>query len=554
MEPPKPVVTPQVPPQAAPQTWYPKEHGDKAEEAGYEQKRKPPTPEETAQYEKEYVYGSHLQPGLERSPTYLTPREREVQEGKGQQLYEKSIEERSGIAVRAEQRKIGEQQYQERLNQIPARGVQGPVPFGALAEQSWQIAVKSDVQLRGMVQRAQSRLVMQPQVERPLSRWSELKDFGQDIANVKANAGASSLTQVIEQYAETRYSKDVVTRTMQKTGFLPSQASSLMKVAGAVSTVESYINPNVPSLFELGSKSPEFIIGRLTGEAMLMAFSGELFSWMTKGTPSPIKWKGSRPESWLIEHSDWYAKRAAKSISYGLMDVPDVNVVKPVSLAGLEAEATATTLAVAPHTGMLDPLLLIPQELPITERLFALPSLPYLPEFSAIKGSSFLPRLIGASTMLGLGFASLSKTSQQPKQVERLKAFQESFSIPSLKSLSLMETRTKQRQVPALLLGLSLAQETKQVSAIVSVSSLALETKQVQRQIQRLTSEFKTPSLQRGVTTFKFPGEEPFIRKHKKRGRKGVIGLFSIGEFFYPEPPTYEQVFGKPSKRRHKKR
>lgn len=32
---------------------YPKEHPDKAEDAWYQQKRKPPTPEEQAQYEKE---------------------------------------------------------------------------------------------------------------------------------------------------------------------------------------------------------------------------------------------------------------------------------------------------------------------------------------------------------------------------------------------------------------------------------------------------------------------------------------------------------------------
>ena len=100
MGPPKTVVTPQGPPQTAPQTWYPKEHGDKAEEAGYQQKREPLTPEERASYEREYVYGSHLQPGLERSPTYLTPRERQIEEGKGQQLYERSLEERSGVLDR----------------------------------------------------------------------------------------------------------------------------------------------------------------------------------------------------------------------------------------------------------------------------------------------------------------------------------------------------------------------------------------------------------------------------------------------------------------------
>jgi len=146
--------------------WYSKEK-DKAEDAWYEQKRKLPTSEEKASYEKEYVYGSHLQPGLERSPTYLTPREREVEEGKGQQLYEQSLEERSGILVRGEERRITEQQYQERLAGIQARGVQGPVSFNEMSQRLIGIhesLVIQEYHQKGyeLVGRTETELLFQP--------------------------------------------------------------------------------------------------------------------------------------------------------------------------------------------------------------------------------------------------------------------------------------------------------------------------------------------------------------------------------------------------------
>lgn len=73
-------------------------------------------PEAHREYAKKYVYGSHLQPGLERSPGYLTPREREIFEGgpeKVEQLYAESLEEMSGILVRKEVKTIIEEQAQE---------------------------------------------------------------------------------------------------------------------------------------------------------------------------------------------------------------------------------------------------------------------------------------------------------------------------------------------------------------------------------------------------------------------------------------------------------
>jgi len=196
-----------------------------------------------------------------------------------------------------------------------------------------------------------------------ISRWSELKDFGQDIANVKANAGTSSLTAIIEQYATGLYSKDIVTKTMQKTGFLPSQASNLMKVAGAVSTVESYVNPNVPSLFELGSKSPEFIIGRLTGEAMMLAGTSELFTWMTRGTVNPLR---GPVEKWLMKSYESQAKGAVESGKAASWSLKQKLVMKITGITPnlARGEVSIPVMEAVSKTGVISG---VPSGLPFTD-------------------------------------------------------------------------------------------------------------------------------------------------------------------------------------------
>jgi hypothetical protein len=194
-------------------------------------------------------------------------------------------------------------------------------------------------------------------------RREETRDFAQDVANVKANVGTSSLTAMIEQYGETLYSGDIVTRTMQKTGYLPSRASDVMFVAGAVSGPEGIINPNVPSLFELGSKSPEFIAGRLVGEGMVLAGTSEVFSWVTKGTENPLR----RPvEKWLMKSYEEQAKGAVesgKAASWSLKQklVMKITGVTPNLARG---EVSIPVVETVSKTGVISA---VPKGLPFTD-------------------------------------------------------------------------------------------------------------------------------------------------------------------------------------------
>jgi len=460
-------------------------------------------------------------------------------------------------------------------------GIQGSVSFGALSEQAWNIAVKSDVQLRELVG-LQSRQAKPTLIERPLGRWSELQDFGQDIANVKANAGTSSLSRTILGL------QTQIPESVKKYGVvgLGSPTAGLVMGAYEVASFERLINPYAPGLVEGLTSGKQAMIGTFVGEAALMLVGGKAVSWTVEGTYNPIKWKGSRPESWLIKHSDWYAKRAVKDMAPEIVSSPSMMIQKPISMADLKAgeklgeyssyfwgetpipKATEVWLAKAPSassglkTWVAEAWIrritggtaftLIQEEISETVK----PDLPFIPEAQLFKGSSFLPSITGASVLLGLGL--------MPKTIgTSLAAREVAFtSLPRLTQIS----KPKIEALPMLKLGSIVGNVPSSVTkafSVVSVSTKLVSAQaavqevkqvqsqtQVQRQIQRLTGQFKTPSLTK-VTGFEFPSEEPTKKKRRKRG-KGFMLEMGIGEFYYPEPPTLEQIFGKPKRRKKK--
>jgi len=185
---------------------------------------------------------------------------------------------------------------------------------------------------------------------------------------------------------------------------------------------------------------------------------------------------------------------------------------------------------------------------------------PYIPDLNL--GMESASRFLGSAFMLGLGTALISKTSQQPKTTEflgassfmlgtallsktsqqpkesvRLKAFQESFQLPSLKSLSVLDTSLieKQEQVPALALDLSLAQETIQIQKQIQ----KLQTTQIQ--------ETKTKTTQPPRLKFGFPSDfsMPKTWKPKTHRRKRGQGLY-LWEFEILEPgKAMKKLLGK---------
>lgn len=416
-------------------------------------------------------------------------------------------------------------------------------------------------------------------------RREELKDFGQDIANVKANAGASSLSRTILGL------QSQVPEAVKKYGIvgLGSPTAGLVMGAYEVAAFERLVNPYAPGLVEGLTGGKQAMIGTLVGEAGLMLIGGKVASWMVEGTYNPLKWKGSRTESWVIKHSDWYAKRATKGMAPEIVSTPSMMIQQPISMAKLKAgeklgeyssyfwgetpipKAAEVWLAKAPSassglkTWVAETWIkritggtafaLIQEEIGQTVK----PGLPFIPEAQLFKASSFLPKIAGASALLGLGLipktvgVGTSLVTREAGLVSLPKLSQ--ISRPKIESLSSLKLGSIVGNVPASV--------TKAFSVVSAGTKLALvqasvqEAKQVQsqaqiqRQIQRLTGQFKTPTLPK-ATTFSFPSEEP-TKKRKKRGRKALMLEMGIGEFYYPEPPTLEQVFGKPSKRRKKK-
>lgn len=422
--------------------------------------------------------------------------------------------------------------------------------------------------------------VAKKQVFVPLSRWSELKDFGQDIANVKANAGTSSLSREIIRFQN---QVPVLPQRIRDLYGMGPPPSGFVMAGYAVAAFERLYNPYAPSIVEGLTSGKQALIGTLMGEAALMLVGGKVASWTVEGTYNPLKWKGSRPESWAIKHSDWYAERATKGMAPEIVSTPSMMIQEPISMAKLKAgeklgeyssyfwgetpipKAAEVWLAKAPSassglkTWVAETWIkritggtaftLIQEEISQTIK----PELPFIPAAQLLKSSSFLPSITGASALLGLGLIPRAATVSKPMLVSLPKLSQ--ISRPKIESLSSLKLGNIVGNVPA-----SVTKAFSVVSAgtkLASVQASVQEAKQVQsqaqvqRQIQRLTGQFKTPSLTK-ATSFEFPSEEP-TKKRKKRGRKALMLEMGIGEFYYPEPPTLEQIFGKPSKRRRKK-
>jgi hypothetical protein len=120
----------------------------------------------------------------------------------------------------------------------------------------------------------------------PLSRWSELKDFGQDIANVKANAGTSSLARDILAL------QTQIPEAAKKYGLvgLGSPTAGLERGGYGVAAFERLYNPYAPSLVEGLTSGKQALVGTLVGEAVSFFTFRAIGGWMMEGTPSPTPW------------------------------------------------------------------------------------------------------------------------------------------------------------------------------------------------------------------------------------------------------------------------
>jgi hypothetical protein len=145
------------------------------------------------------------------------------------------------------------------------------------------------------------------------------------------------------------------------------------------------------------------------------------------------------------------------------------------------------------------------------------PDLPFIPEAYLVKSSNSLPKLMGASALLGLGLMPRTVTVSKPSvksaskltQISRLKI--EPFSVVSVSAkLSPMQASV---------------QEAKQVQSQTQIQG------QVQRQAQSLT-QLKMPTPQ-SYRQF-YPDQEPKRKSERKRKSKGELSLVGRQKRFYP--------------------
>jgi hypothetical protein len=228
--------------------------------------------------------------------------------------------------------------------------------------------------------------------------------------------------------------------------------------------------------------------------------------------PSRPKFTGSGTEEWLIEHSDVYRAYAEKSITPGIVDVPDIGYVasrtmsekvlglpeleSPYQVQGLqaiEAEAGAMSFANVPKTMILDPQVSGALENPITRQIFTLPTgLPVLP-IEDIERASFLLPTLGIASIVGLQIASSQMATPM------IKTDLASRVLPSIEAMS----RLTKMSLPTISLSYDLA------SALASEETPISKTLQesMATPIQRTIQEPLTQTIQLPKTANVFPPE-----------------------------------------------
>jgi len=550
-------------------TWYPKEHGDKAEEAWFEQKRKLPTSEEKASYEKEYVYGSHLQPGLERSPTYLTPRERQVQEGKSQQLYERSLEERSGILVRGEERSIAEQQYQERLRQSQTRGfgVHGPVSFEEMlgklsdihsrlgATQESLVILQYKIKGYQLVERREGELVFA--MPEPSKGIAEML-LGFETKPLISYFGIKPMAKTPTEFVRPR-------ETVRPFSGFAGVVAPFEATVYTVGTLAGFKTPRIPpTLISLApgramEYGPEYAVGTIVGDVTLSIVAGKVAGkvWdiIPKAVKTPIEkiasavakpfrpitqpimarlekatlWPHERLAPGIIDIPE-FAKPLAKELMYQewaweLAEAPKMSallITKYTGETGGRVSSWVSEHWLKTVTGGLS-YALVRQELESVKPISNMSrmGLPYTPIVETVKVAPLLFPLL-----LPKGVTRLT-----PEIRVKQPTFEEPFELQKLRLFAQVYPRQRQREKQIPMLGSMVGLEP--LTETVSVSALALDvpqmTKQAQKQIlkqsQLLKMAVPTPSILKQTLTLPTYPRIPSIREPSfKRLGGGLFG------------------------------
>jgi hypothetical protein len=299
----------------------------------------------------------------------------------------------------------------------------------------------------------------------------------------------------------------------------------------------------------------EYVAGTAMGDILLSVYAGKAAGKVWEALPEsiigPVEKVGEKITQPISKKfgalKEWITgEKVAPSL--GIVDVPDIGYTAPRTMSekvlglpesaspyqlgfkGMEAEATAMEMGVVPKTAILDPMLTVPTELPLTQQLYAFPSLPYLPS----------SELLGKATVSLIPIVAGALAIQIPKLLPspKAKAFEESFPLFKQKLFPEVPTVTRQKERTSLIPKISVltststiqAQETKQSQATRQASKQT--TKQQQKLIQSLTSGF-TPKLM-AQTIPNLPYESTTRKRKRKRKATSPTGLYGRYPRMYP--------------------
>jgi hypothetical protein len=563
------------------QRWEPKEHG--AERTAQYSPSQEASPED---YAKVYVYGSHLEPGLERRPDYLTPREKEAADKSTMEARKQEArEEMSGILARAEQRSIQAQQAEQVY-----KGILSKSKLPELRQTFFETAQKlqgiseslsqqeASLQEQKLIQEQRSLgYVLSGKVETPegveyLFVPSEQKGLAESLLGLKLPT-----LGLREKLAPKTPLEKTVTPTKHP----------LAMPAGAIASGESFVyglarlagfkTPRIPPTIisgligtPFGSKEleetmgygPEYAAGTIVGDVLISMAMGKAIgkayektlkpkvqSWLTQQylEKGPLEWKGFTEKAVM---------RLTGTKPYLATEIVSVPSMETVGMEGLQSQFMAWELAETPKASAFIVSKMPSEKLAkawamehlvksvsgglsyalVREQLTRMeePKLPYVPKGEVAKPSMFLPKLASVGITLGLKMVPKRKVTREPYELQKLRTTPPQIITP----------KKKEHVIPIVTPKIATAPFTevapKQVPKLISRTKLSQTQtqRQIQKQAQQQLQRFE-PQLQKQKTT-RLPKEYQ-LPKISKAKRKQLESLFGRQRRIYPVA-TPEQV------------
>lgn len=576
-------------------TWYSKE---KDEEAWLpREKAKSPSKEAMQDYAQLYVYGSHLQPGLERTPEYLTPREREaVSQETVRQRYEESLEERSGILARKEERNIIAEQLLEQRRPFYEHLTRG---VGLLSEAGTRLY---DVQLRlGGIEESLTILKYKQKGYTLIGRTETELIFG-------IPEPPKGIAETLLQFETKPLISYLGLKPLPRTPLEFVKPKETVKpfagIAGLVAPFEATVytggrllgfkTPDIPPTFisfepqRAMEYGPEYAAGTVLGDVLLSLAIGKGVSKVWQHTPRFIQKPVEKLGAKIFKPFEPLTRRIEKGIlwpheklAYGEIALTSAlpSASEPLSFKKLLAEELAWEIHQAPRMGgvwigkttietttaapmkhlfvrggvisigYLQELAFERQLLPFTtqQQLTRMGIYPYIPKVSALGISK-----VSIAPLIGLGVVGISTVVSKPKRkgtitpisvslAPKLTVWEEPYPLQRLKMFPSLFPKEKEKQASILIPKLTVL--TEQRMNVGTVQRTVQKSTQVTKQSPKLALAMPESLLQKQIQVFA-PLKIPSFREPSLRGKgKGLFGAWFKRTHQIKTPEQLEEAF-----------